>query len=87
MKGFGILVASLVSLCTLAAFNSAVYADQNNLDYVWRICIGLGAVPAFITVYFRLTLAETPRYQLEEKIIKEFKPLALKFLKTKHCRI
>ena len=65
MQGFGILTASLVSMCVLAAFKDAVYANQDNLDYVWRICIGMGAVPACVTIYFRLTISETPRYQKE----------------------
>ncbi len=67
MQGFGILTASLVSMCVLAAFKESIYADQTNLDYVWRICIGLGAVPACVTIYFRLTISETPRYKIEEK--------------------
>jgi hypothetical protein len=35
-----------------------------NLDYVWRICLGLGAVPAAATIYARLTLPESPRYSV-----------------------
>lgn len=64
MQGFGILAGALVSIIVLACFKSAVLADQNNLDYVWRICIGLGAVPACISIYFRLTMPESPRYKM-----------------------
>lgn len=65
MQGFGILVAATVAVVVLACFKSAVIADQTNLDYVWRICIGLGAIPGLVAIYFRLTIPETPRYTLE----------------------
>lgn len=65
MQGFGILSAACVGIAVLAAFKSAVYANQDNLDFVWRICIGLGAVPGCIAIYFRLTIPETPRYTLD----------------------
>jgi PHS family inorganic phosphate transporter-like MFS transporter len=64
MQGFGILLAAAVAICTLAAFKSAVNANQDNLDYVWRICIGLGAVPCCLAIYTRLTIPETPRYTI-----------------------
>ena len=65
MQGFGILTAAGVAVAVLACFRSAVIADQSNLDYVWRICIGLGAVPGLVAIYFRLTIPETPRYTLD----------------------
>lgn len=34
-------------------------------DYVWRLCIGLGAVPAALTIYARAKLPETPRYTMQ----------------------
>lgn len=37
-------------------------SDINYLDYVWRIIIGFGALPAVATIYLRSTLPETPRY-------------------------
>jgi PHS family inorganic phosphate transporter-like MFS transporter len=64
MQGIGNLAASIVTLVVLAAFKTAVNADVMNLDYVWRICIGLGAVPAIATVYLRFTMPESPRYSL-----------------------
>ena len=65
MQGFGILAAAGVAAIVLACFRGAIIADQDNLDYVWRICIGLGAVPGCLAIYFRLTIPETPRYTLE----------------------
>ncbi|KAI8868159.1 phosphate permease [Ramicandelaber brevisporus] len=65
MQGFGILAASLVTIITLFCFKSMIEDDQQSLDYVWRICVGVGAIPALFAVYFRLTIPETPRYTLD----------------------
>ncbi|KAJ1819077.1 hypothetical protein LPJ75_001275 [Coemansia sp. RSA 2598] len=65
MQGFGIVAAAIVAIIVLAAFKGAVDGDQQNLDYVWRIIMGLGAVPGIIALYFRLTIPETPRYTLD----------------------
>ncbi|KAJ3075236.1 phosphate transporter [Podochytrium sp. JEL0797] len=62
MQGIGIFMGSIVYIATLSGLQSQIQADYTYLDYVWRIAIGLGIVPAIITVYFRVTLPETPRY-------------------------
>ncbi|KAJ1928588.1 hypothetical protein IWQ60_001921 [Tieghemiomyces parasiticus] len=64
MQGFGILASAFVSAIMVAAFKSAINNDINNLDLAWRLCIGIGAVPAVITVYYRLTMKETSRYTM-----------------------
>ncbi|KAK9760958.1 hypothetical protein K7432_014514 [Basidiobolus ranarum] len=64
-QGTGILVGALFTVMALAIFQSSIRADQNNLDYVWRLMLGFGCVPALFTVYFRLTMPESPRYTLE----------------------
>ncbi|KAJ3291531.1 hypothetical protein HK104_005994 [Borealophlyctis nickersoniae] len=65
MQGVGILIGGIVTLATVAAFKDALIEDYHMLDYVWRIMIGLGIVPAVLAVYFRLTIPETPRYTAE----------------------
>ncbi|KAJ1939314.1 hypothetical protein EC988_007347, partial [Linderina pennispora] len=65
MQGFGIVAAAIVALIVLACFKGAVEGDQLKLDYVWRIIMGLGTVPALIALYFRLTIPETPRYTID----------------------
>ncbi|RUS22877.1 phosphate:H+ symporter [Endogone sp. FLAS-F59071] len=72
MQGFGILAAAIVALIVLLGYKSAIQNDPNTLDQVWRIVIGLGAVPAVCALYFRLTIPETPRYtmDIEQKINK-----------------
>lgn len=72
MQGIGQLSAGLVGLITTAAFGSAIKADAAYLDYVWRIVIGLGAVPGVCALYYRLTIPETPRFTIdvEQKVEK-----------------
>jgi PHS family inorganic phosphate transporter-like MFS transporter len=64
MQGIGNLAAAIVTIILLAIFKEAINADTMNLDYVWRLCIGLGAVPAVATIYLRFTMPESPRYAL-----------------------
>ncbi|KAF4567148.1 hypothetical protein EYR40_006142 [Pleurotus pulmonarius] len=62
MQGWGSLVGSLVTIVVLAAYKHAIHdnGEINKLDTVWRITMGLSLVPAFATVYQRLTLPEPP---------------------------
>ncbi|KAG0368148.1 Inorganic phosphate transporter pho84, partial [Gamsiella multidivaricata] len=63
--GFGYLTTGIVAIILLTAFKSSIIANTQNLDYVWRILIGFGCLPALVAVYFRLTIPETPRYVLD----------------------
>ncbi|KAF9111450.1 Inorganic phosphate transporter pho84 [Mortierella sp. AM989] len=65
MQGFGYLTTGIVAIILLAAFKSSIIANPSNLDYVWRILIGFGCIPALVAVYFRMTIPETPRYVLD----------------------
>ncbi|KAF9438883.1 Inorganic phosphate transporter pho84 [Entomortierella beljakovae] len=65
MQGLGNMAASIVTLIVLKIFESAIKNDTDNLDIVWRICIGLGCIPAASTVYLRLTMPESPRYAMD----------------------
>jgi MFS transporter, PHS family, inorganic phosphate transporter len=56
MQGFGLLAGAGASL-------AVVYATSN-LDVAWRLILGLGALPAVLTIYYRLRMPETPRFQL-----------------------
>ena len=72
MQGFGQVAASLIGLIATAAAQNAIHENQQNLDYVWRVVIGIGALPGVIALYYRLTIPETPRYTMdvEQKIEK-----------------
>ncbi|KAM5556909.1 low affinity inorganic phosphate transporter 8-like [Rosa sericea] len=72
MQGIGILVAGVVALVVSRAFMLAFPADNfktNNVlstqpegDFVWRIVLMFGAIPAALTFYWRLKMPETARY-------------------------
>ncbi|XP_037424875.1 putative inorganic phosphate transporter 1-13 [Triticum dicoccoides] len=65
IKGLGNLAAGAVVLVLSARFkNTAAYeTDQlGQADYVWRIVLMLGAVPALLTYYWRMKMPETARY-------------------------
>jgi PHS family inorganic phosphate transporter-like MFS transporter len=72
MQGFGILFAALVSLIVAAGFKRKYPAPSYNqdhvrstvpeADYLWRIVLMFGAVPALLTYYWRMRMPETARY-------------------------
>jgi PHS family inorganic phosphate transporter-like MFS transporter len=35
------------------------------IDRAWRIVVGFGCIPALISLYYRLTIPETPRYTID----------------------
>ena len=63
MQGFGLLVGAGTSL--------AVVFLAPSLDISWRLILGLGAVPAIITIYFRTRMPETPRFSLAHGAVGE----------------
>lgn len=72
MQGFGILVGGIVALIIAASFNraypapsyssSATLSTPAEADYVWRIILMFGAIPALLTYYWRMKMPETARY-------------------------
>jgi len=62
MQGIGQLTAAIVALIVLACFKGAINHDPLNVDYVWRLCVGLGCVPAVLGAYARSKLPESPRF-------------------------
>jgi PHS family inorganic phosphate transporter-like MFS transporter len=57
------MAASIVFLILLKAFQGSIAANQNYLEWVWRLLLGIGIVPAIFTLYARLTIAETLTYK------------------------
>ncbi|KAF8349024.1 inorganic phosphate transporter [Amanita rubescens] len=68
-QGWGNFAAALVALVVVAAYkNQLLHETPTHLvsvDYMWRLLIGLGCVPAAVALYFRLTIPETPRYTMD----------------------
>ncbi|KAJ5032347.1 uncharacterized protein L3040_008953 [Drepanopeziza brunnea f. sp. 'multigermtubi'] len=75
MQGFGQLGGALVMLVITVGFKGSLESATSYgqcdgvcglaVDKMWRILIGMGAVPACIALYFRLTIPETPRYTFD----------------------
>ncbi|XP_074318965.1 putative inorganic phosphate transporter 1-3 [Silene latifolia] len=72
MQGIGILAGGVVALIVSSAFESKfkspTYAENPALsrpeeaDYIWRIVLMFGAIPAALTYYWRMKMPETARY-------------------------
>ncbi|XP_062225231.1 putative inorganic phosphate transporter 1-13 [Phragmites australis] len=59
MQGFGNLAAGIVGMVVSAAFENS---SPSNADFVWRIVLMFGAIPAALTYYWRMKMPETARY-------------------------
>ncbi|OAX38279.1 MFS general substrate transporter [Rhizopogon vinicolor AM-OR11-026] len=79
-QGWGSLVGSLVTIIVLACYKHVMddEGETSKVDGVWRIVIGLSLIPAFGTLYQRLTLPESMRFKNsqgegdeEEKVIQD----------------
>ncbi|XP_075492112.1 inorganic phosphate transporter 1-4-like [Primulina tabacum] len=72
MQGFGILAGGIFGMIISTAFEAKFKAPAYEVDpiastipqadYVWRIILMVGAVPALLTFYWRLKMPETARY-------------------------
>jgi PHS family inorganic phosphate transporter-like MFS transporter len=65
MQGFGILTGGIVGLIVSAAFErdgDPILTTPARADYVWRIILMFGAIPAAMTYYWRMKMPETARY-------------------------
>ncbi|CAN4093263.1 unnamed protein product [Withania somnifera] len=72
MQGFGILAGGIFAIVASAAFQASFKAPPYEVDvlgstvpqadYVWRIILMVGALPALLTYYWRMKMPETARY-------------------------
>ena len=72
MQGMGIIFAGLVSMIlsklfllkyeTVSFREDPVRSTQREADFLWRIVLMLGALPALLTYYWRMKMPETGRY-------------------------
>lgn len=72
MQGVGIIFAGLVSMIITKIFidyyggptykKDRIFSTEPEADYVWRIVLMLGALPAILTYYWRMKMPETARY-------------------------
>ncbi|CAA7270042.1 unnamed protein product [Cyclocybe aegerita] len=67
-QGWGSFVGSLATVLVLLAYKKTMEAGNvSRVDGVWRILIGISLVPAFGTLYQRLTLPESTRFKNSQK--------------------
>ncbi|KAH7886473.1 major facilitator superfamily domain-containing protein [Phlebopus sp. FC_14] len=64
-QGWGSLVGSLATIIVLACYKHVMNdeGETSKVDGVWRIVVGLSLIPAFGTLYQRLTLPESKRFE------------------------
>ncbi|PKI31080.1 hypothetical protein CRG98_048526 [Punica granatum] len=72
MQGFGILAGGIFAIIVASAFRAKYDAPSYEVDpvastvpqadYVWRIILMVGALPAALTYYWRMKMPETARY-------------------------
>ncbi|CCC69017.1 hypothetical protein NCAS_0C00270 [Naumovozyma castellii] len=74
-QAWGQIAAGIVALVCVAAYKDQLIGAETAemcgpdcmkaCDQMWRILVGLGAVPGLAGLYFRLTIPESPRYTLD----------------------
>ncbi|CAH1447281.1 unnamed protein product [Lactuca virosa] len=72
MQGFGILVGGIFAIIVSSSFKAkynvppyvtdALRSTPHQADYIWRIILMFGAIPAGMTYYWRMKMPETARY-------------------------
>ncbi|KAI3405804.1 PHO84 [Candida oxycetoniae] len=76
-QGLGQVFAGIVAMICVAGYKDQLIGSNSGeechndhrcrkaCDQMWRIIIGFGCVPGCIALYYRLTIAESPRYALD----------------------
>ncbi|KAF8155408.1 phosphate transporter [Crassisporium funariophilum] len=69
-QGWGSFVGSLATIIVLLAYKGAMEGrgETSKVDGVWRIIVGISLIPAFGTLYQRLTLPESTRFLASQKL-------------------
>ena len=72
MQGFGLLAGATVAIIVSAAFRNEykrlpfdedpIGSTPKQADFVWRIILMVGAIPAALTFYWRMRMPETARF-------------------------
>ncbi|TFK17021.1 phosphate transporter [Coprinopsis marcescibilis] len=73
MQGWGSFVGSVATIVVLAIYRNAIERDGqlSKVDGVWRIVVGISLIPAFGTLYQRLTLPESVRFEESQKLTRQ----------------
>lgn len=70
MQGWGSFAGSLATIIVLAIYKGTIEGAGkiSKVDGVWRIVVGISLIPAFGTLYQRLTLPESTRFQKSQQL-------------------
>jgi MFS transporter, PHS family, inorganic phosphate transporter len=68
-QGWGSFVGALATIIVLECYRHVMNDEgkTSKVDGVWRIVVGLSLIPAFGTLYQRLTMPEAERFQKSQK--------------------
>jgi PHS family inorganic phosphate transporter-like MFS transporter len=68
-QGWGSFTGSLMTIIVLAIYKHVMNDEHktSKVDGIWRIVVGVSLVPAFGTLYQRLTLPESTRFKNSQK--------------------
>ncbi|KAG9004604.1 hypothetical protein FRB90_010834 [Tulasnella sp. 427] len=69
-QGWGSFTGSLIFLIVLQCYRHVMETkgEVSKVDGIWRIVVGMSLIPAFGTLYQRLTLPESTRYQESQRV-------------------
>ncbi|THH07462.1 hypothetical protein EW145_g3370 [Phellinidium pouzarii] len=68
-QGWGSFVGSIAAMVVLACYKNVMQkGETSKVDGVWRIIVGLSLIPAFATLYQRLTLPEARRFEAARRL-------------------
>ncbi|KAG7091981.1 hypothetical protein E1B28_008369 [Marasmius oreades] len=72
-QGWGSFFGSLITIIVLMAYKHVMHDEgkTSKVDGVWRIIVGVSLVPAFATLYQRLTLPESTRFKASKNLDSE----------------
>ncbi|KAF5364802.1 hypothetical protein D9758_009297 [Tetrapyrgos nigripes] len=72
-QGWGSFVGSLVTIIVLLCYRHVMEVEGkvSKVDGVWRVIVGLSLIPAFGTLYQRLTMPESQRYEDAKRVERE----------------
>ncbi|KAJ8073729.1 hypothetical protein AAF712_003215 [Marasmius tenuissimus] len=69
-QGWGSFLGSLITIIVLECYKHVMHVEgkTSKVDGVWRIVVGVSLVPAFATLYQRLTLPESKRFKASQTL-------------------
>lgn len=71
-QGWGSFVGSIATMIVLLCYKSVMQEGKTSrVDGAWRIVVGLSLIPAFGTLYQRLTLPEAKRFEAAQELDEE----------------